>query len=205
MKRIRILVVDDHALIRHGLSALLRSQADFTIAGEAADGEEAVAAAHRLRPDLVIMDLSMPVMDGVEATRRIREELPAVRILLLTTFGTSADVTRALRYGASGALVKDTDDDELLAAVRTVAGGGTVFSPEIQAMLREPQPPELTDRQREILKAIVRGLATDGIAAKLGISSDTVNQHINAIREKLGAANRAEAVAIALRRHLLKI
>ena len=205
MKRIRILVVDDHALIRHGLSALLRSQADFTIAGEAADGEEAVAAALKLKPDLVIMDLSMPVMDGVEATRRIREELPAVRILLLTTFGTSADVTRALRYGASGALVKDTDDDELLAAVRTVAGGGTVFSPEIQAMLREPQPPELTDRQREILEAIIRGLATDGIAAKLGISSDTVNQHINAIREKLGAANRAEAVAIALRRHLLKI
>ena len=205
MKRIRILVVDDHALIRHGLSALLRSQADFTIAGEAADGEEAVAAAHRLRPDLVIMDLSMPVLDGVEATRRIRETLPTARILLLTTFGTSADVTRALRYGASGALVKDTDDDELLAAVRTVAGGGTVFSPEIQAMLREPQPPELTDRQREILEAIVRGLATDGIAAKLGISSDTVNQHINAIREKLGAANRAEAVAIALRRHLLKI
>ena len=205
MKRIRILVVDDHALIRHGLSALLRSQSDFTIAGEAADGEEAVAAALKLKPDLVIMDLSMPVMDGVEATRRIREELPAVRILLLTTFGTSADVTRALRYGASGALVKDTDDDELLAAVRTVAGGGTVFSPEIQAMLREPQPPELTERQREILEAIVRGLATDGIAAKLGISSDTVNQHINAIREKLGAANRAEAVAIALRRHLLKI
>ena len=205
MKRIRILVVDDHALIRHGLSALLRSQADFTIAGEAADGEEAVAAAHRLRPDLVIMDLSMPVLDGVEATRRIRETLPTARILLLTTFGTSADVTRALRYGASGALVKDTDDDELLAAVRTVAGGGTVFSPEIQAMLREPQPPELTGRQREILEAIVRGLATDGIAAKLGISSDTVNQHINAIREKLGAANRAEAVAIALRRHLLKI
>ena len=205
MKRIRILVVDDHALIRHGLSALLRSQSDFTIAGEAADGEEAVAAALKLKPDLVIMDLSMPVLDGVEATRRIRETLPTARILLLTTFGTSADVTRALRYGASGALVKDTDDDELLAAVRTVADGGTVFSPEIQAMLREPQPPELTERQREILEAIVRGLATDGIAAKLGISSDTVNQHINAIREKLGAANRAEAVAIALRRHLLKI
>ena len=165
MKRIRILVVDDHALIRHGLSALLRSQADFTIAGEAADGEEAVAIALKLKPDLVIMDLSMPEMDGVEATRRIHEKIPDVRILLLTTFGTSADVTRALRYGASGALVKDTDDDELLAAVRTVSGGGTVFSPEIQAMLREPQPPELTDRQREILVAIVRGLATDGIAA----------------------------------------
>ena len=205
MNRIHILIADDHALIRHGLAALLRSQADFTIAGEASNGKEAVAAALKLKPDIVIMDLSMPVMDGVEATRRIHETLPSVRILLLTTFGTSVDVTRAVRFGAAGALVKDSDDEELISAIRTVAGGKTAFSSEIQRMLQEPQPPELSDRQREILSAIVQGLATDGIAAKLGISSETVNQHINTIREKLGAANRAEAVAIALRKHLLKM
>ena len=147
----------------------------------------------------------MPVMDGVEATRRIRENRPGTRILILTTFGTSVDVARAVRAGASGALVKDSDDDELLAAIRPAADGGPAFSPEIQAQLQEPPPPELTDRQREILESIVHGLASDAIAAKLGISSDAVNQHINAIRTKLGAANRTEAVAIALRKHLLKI
>ena len=205
MKRIRILVADDHALLRRGLVNLLKYQKDFSIVGEACNGEEAVTLAARLEPDVVVMDLSMPVMDGVEATRRIRENRPGTRILILTTFGTSVDVARAVRAGASGALVKDSDDDELLAAIRTAADGGTAFSPEIQAQLQEPPPPELTDRQREILESIVHGLASDAIAAKLGISSDAVNQHINAIRTKLGAANRAEAVAIALRKHLLKI
>ena len=205
MKRIRILVADDHALLRRGLVHLLKYQKDFSIVGEACNGEEAVTLAARLEPDVVVMDLSMPVMDGVEATRRIRENRPGTRILILTTFGTSVDVARAVRAGASGALVKDSDDDELLAAIRTAADGGTAFSPEIQAQLQEPPPPELTDRQREILESIVHGLASDAIAAKLGISSDAVNQHINAIRTKLGAANRAEAVAIALRKHLLKI
>ena len=204
MKRIRILVADDHALLRRGLVNLLKYPKDFSIVGEACNGEEAVTLAARLEPDVVVMDLSMPVMDGVEATRRIRENRPGTRILILTTFGTSVDVARAVRAGASGALVKDSDDDELLAAIRTAADGGTAFSPEIQAQLQEP-PPELTDRQREILESIVHGLASDAIAAKLGISSDAVNQHINAIRTKLGAANRAEAVAIALRKHLLKI
>ena len=205
MKRIRILVADDHALLRRGLVNLLKYQKDFSIVGEACNGEEAVNLADRLEPDVVVMDLSMPVMDGVEATQRIHENQPDTRILILTTFGTSIDVARAVRAGASGALVKDSDDDELLAAIRTAADGGTAFSPEIEAQLQEPPPPELTDRQREILESIVHGLASDAIAAKLGISSDAVNQHINAIRTKLGAANRTEAVAIALRKHLLKI
>ena len=205
MKRIRILVADDHALLRRGLVNLLKYQKDFSIVGEACNGEEASRLADELEPDVVVMDLSMPVMDGVEATRRIRENRPDTHILILTTFGTSVDVARAVRAGASGALVKDSDDDELLAAIRTAASGGTAFSPEIQAQLQEPPPPELTDRQREILESIVHGLASDAIAAKLGISSDAVNQHINAIRTKLGAANRTEAVAIALRKQLLKI
>ena len=205
MKRIRILVADDHALLRRGLVNLLKYQKDFSVVGEACNGEEAIELASRLEPDVVVMDLSMPVMDGVEATQRIHENQPDTHILILTTFGTSIDVARAVRAGASGALVKDSDDDELLSAIRTAANGGTAFSPEIQAQLQEPPPPELTDRQREILESIVHGLASDAIAAKLGISSDAVNQHINAIRTKLGAANRAEAVAIALRKHLLKM
>ena len=205
MKRIRILIADDHALLRRGLVTLLKYQKDFSIIGEAANGEDAVRKTIELKPDVVIMDLSMPVLDGVEASRQIRAAQPAARILILTTFGTSVDVARAVKAGASGALVKDSDDDDLLAAIRTVASGGSVFSPEIAAVMNEPPPPELTNRQREILESIVHGLGSDAIAAKLGISSDAVNQHINAIRQKLGAANRTEAVAIALRKHLLKI
>jgi len=205
MKRIRILVADDHALLRRGLITLLEYQKDFSVIGEAANGREALEKAVELKPDVVILDLSMPVMDGVEAAQKLHESCPDTRILILTTFGTSFDVARAVRSGASGALVKDSDEDELLQAVRTVADGGAAFSPEIQAMLSEPLPPELTDRQREVLEGIVQGLASDAISAKLGISTDAVNQHINAIRTKLGASNRTEAVAIALRKHLLKI
>ena len=205
MSKIRILVADDHALLRRGLVSLLNYQKDFAVIGEAGNGREAVDRCGELEPDVVILDLSMPVMDGVEAARLIHEAQPDVRILILTTFGTSVDVARAVRAGASGALVKDSDDDELLSSIRKVANGESAFSPEIQVLLKEPLPPELTDRQREVLEAIVHGLASDAIAARLGISTDAVNQHINAIRAKLGASNRTEAVAIALRKHLLKI
>ena len=205
MSKIRILVADDHALLRRGLVSLLEYQKDFAVIGEAGNGREAVDRSRELKPDVVILDLSMPVMDGVEAARLIHEAQPDVRILILTTFGTSVDVARAVRAGATGALVKDSDDDELLASIRKVANGETAFSPEIQVLLKEPLPPELTDRQREVLAAIVHGLASDAIATRLDISTDAVNQHIDAIRKKLGAANRAEAVAIALRKHLLKI
>ena len=204
MSKIRILVADDHALLRRGLVSLLDYQKDFAVIGEAGNGREAVDRCRELEPDVVILDLSMPVMDGVEASRLIHEAQPGVRILILTTFGTSVDVARAVRAGATGAIVKDSDDDELLSSIRKVANGKTTFSPEIQVLLKEPLPPELTDRQREVLEAIVHGLASDAIAARLGISTDAVNQHINAIRAKHGAANRTEAVAIALRKHLLK-
>ena len=205
MKKIRILLVDDHALLRRGLSTLLKFEKDFTVVGEACNGREAVAQSSALNPDVIVMDLSMPVMDGVEATRLIHAAQPDVKIILLTTFGTSFDVTRALQSGATGALVKDSDDGELIAAIRKVAAGGSAFSPEIRAMMKEPPPPELTKRQQEVLTDIVHGLASDAIAAKLGISTDAVNQHLDAIRKKLGAANRTEAVAIALRKQLLKI
>ena len=206
MNPIRILIADDHALLRHGLVMVFALHKDLTVVGEAKNGLEAVELAKSTAPDVVIMDLSMPGMDGVEATRRIHEAVPSSKILILTTFGTSVDVARALREGASGALVKDTDDDELVKAIRSVAAGRQVFSREIKAMLKnEPEPPELTARQQELLSSIVRGLASDAIAANLGISTYSVNQQLDAIRKKLGAANRAEAVAIALRKQLLKI
>ena len=206
MAPIRILIADDHALLRHGLVMVFALHKDLTIVGEAKNGLEAVELAKSTEPDVVIMDLSMPGMDGVEATRRIHEAVPATKILILTTFGTSVDVARALREGASGALVKDTDDDELVKAIRSVAAGRQVFSREIKAMLKnEPEPPELTARQQELLSSIVRGLASDAIAANLGISTYSVNQQLDAIRKKLGAANRTEAVAIALRKQLLKV
>ena len=206
MNPIRILIVDDHALLRHGLVMVFALHKDLEVVGEAKNGVEALKLAKATSPDVVIMDLSMPGMDGVEATRQIHEAVPSARILILTTFGTSADVARALREGASGALVKDADDDELVKAIRSVATGRQAFSREIKVLLKnEPEPPELTERQQELLSSIVKGLSSDAIAANLGISAYSVNQQLDAIRKKLGAANRTEAVAIALRKHLLKI
>lgn len=206
MNHIRILIADDHALLRHGLIMLFGLHEDLTVVGEAKNGIEAVKLAKATVPDVIVMDLSMPVLDGVEATRQIHEIVPSAKILILTTFGTSFDVAHALRAGASGALVKDSDDDELVKAIHAIVDGKQAFSPEIKAMLKNtPNPPELTNRQREILEAIVHGLSSDTIAVNLGISSYAVNQHLDAIRKKLGAANRTEAVAIALRKHLLKI
>ena len=205
MKKIRILVVDDHELLRFGLSTLLQFQKDMEVVGGAENGAEALGLARQLKPDVVVMDLMMPQMDGVESTQRILAELPATRIMLLTSFGTAADVIRAIRAGAVGALVKDSPNDELIAAIRNVAAGKQVFSPEIKKMIdTEPPPPDFTSRQLEILNAITRGFTNADIADILHISPDAVKQHIISICTKLGAANRSEAGAIALRKHLLK-
>lgn len=200
----RILIVDDHALIRRGLTDLLRYEKDLAVVGEASDGEAAVAAATALKPDVVVMDLVMPVMDGVEATRRIKAVLPEAKILILTTFGTSVDVARAIAAGASGAIMKDASMEEQLTAIRTVASGGKVLSPEIAKAVQEEPLPEFTKRQLVILESAARGLTNKDIATMLEISVDAVKQHLAAICSKLGAANRSEATAIALRRHLLK-
>jgi len=206
MKRFRILIADDHMLVRRGLADLLGAERDFTVVGEAANGKEACEQAERLRPDLVIMDLSMPIMNGAEATQAIRQRSTETRVLVLTTFGTSVDVNRAMAAGATGALVKDTDETELIEAIRAVLGGKTVLSPAIRAMLAaEPRPPELTDRQRKVLELTVLGLTSEDISTRLGISPNAVDQHLNAIRSKLGANNKTEAVAIAIKKHLLKI
>ena len=206
MKQMSVLIVDDHSLVRMGLAALLGYQKDFVVAGEAEDGEQAVRLAREIKPDVIVMDLMMPGMDGVEATRQIRTETPDAHILILTTFGTSADVVRAISAGAAGAVMKDTSNDELLAAIRTVAGGGTAFSPEIEQMVKEdPAPPKLTRRQLDILHSVTRGLSNPDIAKQFGITVDGVKADLNVIFSKLGAANRSEAITIALRRHLLKL
>ena len=206
MKPVSVLLVDDHALIRRGLTDLIRYESDLNVAGEASNGQEAVEAARKLNPDVIVMDLMMPEIDGVEATRRIKAERPDSRILILTTFGTSADVARAMAAGASGAIMKDAETDDQLAAIRAVAAGGKAFSPGIEKALNELQPtPDLTDRQLLILESVTRGLTNRDIATMLGISADAVKQHLAAIFSKLGAANRSEAISIALRKHLLKL
>lgn len=203
---IKILIADDHTLLRRGLATLLGFNKDIAVVGDAKNGEEAVKAAIELKPDVVVMDLSMPVMDGVEATRQIREALPETHVLILTSYSTSVDVARAMKAGASGAFVKDAEDERLVDAIRTVAAGGTAFSPEIEALIRsDPHPPELTERQRKILDATSKGLSSDQIADRLGISTYAVNQHLDAIRRKLGAQSRTEAVAIAIRKQFLKV
>lgn len=203
--KIKILIADDHALLRRGLATLLEFDSRMSVVGDVKNGQEAIKAALELKPDVVIMDLAMPVMDGVEATRQIRAALPETKVLILTTYSTSVDVARAIEAGASGALVKDEEDDRLIDSILKIAEGGTAFSQVIATELEDsPHPPELTGHQREILELTSNGLSSDEIAAKFGISSYAVNQCLNAIRQKLGASSRTEAVAIALRRQLLK-
>lgn len=205
-EKIRILIADDHTIVRAGLAALLGTEADFAVVGQAKNGEEAVQEAVRLQPDVVIMDLMMPKKDGVAATAEIQAKAPTAKVVLLTTFGTSDGIAHALRNGAKGAILKNTDNAQLTAAIRTIAQGGTHIAPEIRQQLAvDPPIPDLTPRQREILASMVRGLTDRDIARQLGIRQDGVNDHVSAILQKVGAANRTEAVAIALRKHLLKI
>ena len=206
MSKIKILIADDHTIVRIGLVALLGAEADFEIVGEAKNGLQAVEDAMRLRPDVVVMDLVMPKKNGIDATAEILDRLPATKILVLTSFGTSDGITHALQAGASGAVMKTADDGTLVAAIRKVANGERVISPEVKKMLNEDPPiPVLSPRQKEILVAITDGRTNKEIASVLGIRKDSVEDYLRTLFSKLGAANRAEAVAIALRKHLLKI
>jgi len=205
MKKIRILIADDHTIVRIGLSALVRTQKDLDVVGEADDGASAVREAVRLHPDVVIMDLMMPNLDGVGATREIKKAAPDIKIIILTTFGTSDAIAHALEAGAEGAITKTADDSTLISIIRKIAADGQYISPRIQKMLRESPPvPMLTERQRDIIQSLARGLSNADIAQQFGIAPTVAREHISVILNKLGAANRAEAVAIALRKHLLK-
>ena len=203
---IRVLIADDHTIVRIGLRTLLGAEKDIEVVGEAKNGEMAVKEAMRLQPDVVIMDLMMPKMDGAAATAALRDRLPEAKVIILTTFGSSDGIAHAIESGAAGALMKTADDAALISTIRSVAGGMTVISPEIRRLLAEDPPiPVLTSRQTEVLQSMMRGLTNRDIAKQLGIRQDGVNEHVAAILAKIGAANRTEAVAIALRKHLLKL
>lgn len=206
MKKTTLLIADDHAVVRMGLSALLGVQPDFAIVGQAKDGEQAVRETVRLNPDVVIMDLLMPKADGVEATRLLHVRAPRARVLVLTSYATSDGIAQALEAGAAGAVMKTAENAELVAAIRKVAAGERYVSPEIQRLMdTDPPVAPLTERQREVLHSLTRGLTNRDIASQLGISVRSVEEHVNNLLEKIGATNRAEAVGIALRKHLLKI
>lgn len=204
--KIRVLIADDHKIVRAGLASLLGTENDIDVVGQAANGREAVEQTLRLMPDVVLMDLMMPVMDSVQATEKIHVAAPRVKVVILTTFGTSDGIAHALTAGATGALMKNADDSELADAIRKAFRGEEAVAEEIRLQLElNPPVPALTPRQRDILDSMVRGLTNPDIAKQFGICQDRVKEHINAILVKLGAANRTEAATIALRKHLLKV
>ena len=206
MNKTKILIADDHTIVRIGLKAILNAEKDMEVVGEAKNGVEAVRKAKQFLPDVIIMDLFMPKKNGIDATAEILDALPAAKILILTSFGTSDGIARSLQAGAVGAFMKTADDGALVSAIRRVMRGERIISPEVRRMWNEDPPvPDLSSRQREILGAITTGLTNKEIAATISVRKDTVEDYLRMLFSKLGAANRAEAVAIALRKQLLKI
>ena len=204
VSKIRILIVDDHAIVRMGLAAILGTKADLEVIGDAEDGSAAIQKAQKLRPDVVLMDIVMPEMDGATATAKILQLLPQTKVIILTSFGEADGIAHALDAGASGALMKNVDYSELVTAIRAVMEGESVVAPEIRKMIKDMPPvPELSERQRDILISISRGLTDADIATQLNLSPYSVREHITTIFKKLDAANKAEAVAIATRKQLL--
>jgi DNA-binding NarL/FixJ family response regulator len=206
---IRVLVTDDQVLVRAGFRQLLEREADLEVVGEAADGVEAVDLSRRLRPDVVVMDIRMPNLDGLEATRRLMASSPAPRVLVLTTFDLDEYIFEALRAGASGFLLKDAAPDELVSAVRLVAGGEALLAPAVTRRVIEefarsgapapahPGVDELTTREREVLLLVARGLSNAEIARELFLTAGTVKSHVAHILRKLDARDRVQAVIVA--------
>jgi DNA-binding NarL/FixJ family response regulator len=207
---IRILIADDHAVVRQGLRTFLTLDPEFEVVGEAADGAEAVRVAHDARPDVVLMDLLMPEMDGITATQVLRRELPDTEVVALTSVLEDASVVAAVRAGAIGYLLKDTEAQELVRAVRAAAAGEVQLSPKAAARLirevRVPDPPEaLTTREVEVLQLLARGRANKEIARDLVISEKTVKTHVHSILAKLGVQSRTQAALYAGRTGLVSV
>ena len=201
---IDILLADDHQVVRMGLAAIIAAESDMHLVGEASDGAEAVARTKKLVPDVVLMDLMMPQMDGAKATAEILASNPNTKVLVLTTFGEAEEMMRAMDAGAAGALIKDTPRGELVAAIRAVAEGRKVVSPEIAHVLENrPERPQLSPRQLEVLGYAAKGLTSKVIASKMGITADCVNGHLRAIFAHLKTTSRTEAVATAIRLGLI--
>lgn len=205
---IRILIVDDHTVVRDGLNALLSAEPGMTVVGAAGDGEQAILLADELLPDIVLLDLVMPRLDGVQATRQIKRDHPETRILVLTSFGEDHQVFAAIKAGANGYLMKDTSSDELIQAIHATFAGVPVMQPEIaQKLMREIQNQDgtqaientLTEREIDILQHLAQGKSNQQIADDLFLSERTVRTHITNILSKLGLTNRTQAVLYALR------
>lgn len=206
MSTIRVLVVDDHAIVRTGLIALLESWPEMEVVGEADDGEIAVRKVRELKPDVVVMDILMPIKDGIAATREIKADQSGTKVLILTTSTVSDELANALAAGADGAIPKSTANRTLISTIRRVAEGKRAVANEIEKMIANDPPSDpLTPRQIEILASIARGLTDRDIAKELGIRLDGVNGHVRSILKRLHAANRTEAVSIALRKRLINI
>lgn len=204
---IRVLVADDHAVVRAGIVALLSAEDGIDVVGEAVDGEQAVELAITLRPDLVVMDVRMPRLTGDAATAIIRQRAPEVRVLVLTTYESDASILAAIEAGASGYLLKAAPADELIAGVRSVAAGEVALSPTIAAQLvarvREPAPVALTPRETEVLRLVAGGLSNREIGERLYVGEATVKTHLLRTFEKLGVNDRTRAVTLAMERGLL--
>jgi NarL family two-component system response regulator LiaR len=203
---IRVLIVDDHAVVREGLRTFLELQDGLEVAGEAGDGAEAVAVAERLRPDVILMDLVMPKLDGVEAMRELQARLPRARVIVLTSFGDDDRLLPAIRAGAAGYLLKNVQPQELARAVRAAHAGEALLDPHVAARLvealaepREAEAERLTPREREVLDLIARGLSNKRIARELGIAEKTVKAHVSHVLAKLGVSDRTQAAVYAVR------
>lgn len=206
MKPISLLLIDDHFVVRSGLAASLSLEDDFHIAAEGDCGEQTLALFEQYRPDVVLMDLQLPGISGVEATQQLLQRHPDARVLIFSTFARDEEVLRALRAGAAGYLQKSASRPDLLSAIRTVAAGQRSVPPEIDHRLHQRQlTSEVTPRELEILTLITRGRANKEIAAELGIAEDTVKQHVSRILQKLGASDRAQATAEAIKRGLVTV
>lgn len=213
---IRVVLADDQALVRAGFRMILKAEPDIDVVGEAGDGAEAVALANELCPDVVLMDIRMPKLDGIEATRRIVVDEGSPRVLVLTTFDLDEYVYEGLRAGASGFLLKDAPEDQLVTAIRVVAGGGSLFAPSVMRRLIEEfttrrlpaaPPPgldELTARELEVLRLVARGLANAEIARTLFVSEHTVKTHVARILQKLDLRDRTQAVVLAYESGLVR-
>lgn len=196
--KIRVLIVDDHAVVRSGLEQLLATTDDIELVGTAANGNEAIAQVAALQPDVVLMDLSMPELDGVAATRQISELHPQSRVVVLTSFSDQSRILEALAAGADGYLLKHSDPDDIAEAIRAVRAGGSPLDPMAARALLEsgrarPTGPQLTDREREVLLLVRAGMANKQIARRLGIAERTVKAHLTSIFQRLGVADRTQA------------
>ena len=206
MDKITVLIADDHAIMRMGLIALFESDNQIEVVGEAKNGEIAIKQALKLKPDIVVMDLLMPVVDGITATKAICDKLPNTKVLVLTTSTVSDDLNRALANGASGVVIKSENYDTFLQAIKDVHAGKRYIPADVAELIAQDPPARaLTERQLAILTSTARGLSNDEIAREFNISKAMVKKYLKVAYQKLDAANRSEAIAIAQRKHLLKM